>query len=56
MDFVGRWVWGWGWMGDASKLVPKFIAKHSEHLEYIRMISEHDAEWEEAEDFEPHES
>ena len=41
--FTGRWFpVRWGWMADAYKLVPEFVGKHSDHLEEVEIVSEHD--------------
>jgi len=42
-DFVGRWFpWRWNFLFEAEKLVPLFIARHSDHLEALEIVSEHD--------------
>ena len=51
-DFVGRWFpWRWGFMAGADKKIPWFIAKHSNHLEELEIISEHDDRWYDATEF-----
>jgi len=41
--FMGRWFPNrWGLMAGAEEELPVFMDRHGDHLEHVRIVSEHD--------------
>jgi hypothetical protein len=42
-DFTCRYASGYGWMfSDTHSKIPEFVSRHSDHLEQLRVVDEHD--------------
>jgi hypothetical protein len=49
-SFVGRWYperWNWMAVAEHGKRIPAFIGSHSDHIEDLRVFSEHSDEFDE---------
>ncbi len=52
IDFVAVWFPArWEWMIDAVERVPRFIARHSDHVEELIIVDEHDSILDECREF-----
>ncbi len=51
VNFTRRGGAGMGWMVAGGLDVPPFVERHAEHLDELRVISEHDDRWTEWDDF-----